>query len=178
MTDGHTLGADSGTWRETDGGWELLFERRLRHSPERVWAALTTPEGLRGWLAAAEIEPRAGGSMVLTFEQPETEDFPCRDDVRRQANEILTWRPPELFEHSFGHPDSVVSWRLRPDGDGTYLTLTHRVPSEWEADLSRTLSGWHHHMEGLDDAARGVRHGWDWPRWRGLRDAYAAEVRR
>ena len=39
------LGADQGRWREIEGGWELRFERRLRHSPERVWAALTTPGG-------------------------------------------------------------------------------------------------------------------------------------
>ena len=40
------LDADQGRWREIEGGWELRFERRLRHAPDRVWAALTTPEGL------------------------------------------------------------------------------------------------------------------------------------
>ena len=39
------LGAGAGTWRRLDSGWELHFERRLRHSPERVWKALTTVEG-------------------------------------------------------------------------------------------------------------------------------------
>jgi hypothetical protein len=33
-------------------------------------------------------------------------------------------------------------------------------------------------MEGLDDAARGVRHAWDWERWFALRDAYAAALER
>lgn len=173
MTDTVSLGADAGAWREIDDGWELRFERRLRHSPERVWAALTTPNGLRGWLAAAEIEPRDGGAMILTFEQPEVEEFPCTEAARRQENEVITWRPHILFEHSFGHPDSVVSWRLMPDGDGTHLTLTHRIPAAWGEDVSLTLSGWHHHMEGLDDAIAGRRHAWSWPRWRALRQAYA-----
>lgn len=172
------LGADQGRWREIDGGWELRFERRLRHAPERVWAALTTPDGLKCWLAEAEIEPHPGGRMDLNFIQPETPDFPCREDVRRQFNEVLVWRPFTRFDHTFGHADSVVSWRLEPDGGGTHLTLIHRVPQSWESDLSRTLSGWHHHMEGLEDAVRGMAHPWSWPRWTALRDAYAAAVRR
>jgi uncharacterized protein YndB with AHSA1/START domain len=168
--------ANAGTWRRIDGGWELRFERRLRHSPERVWNALTTPEGLACWLAEAVIDPVPGGRMDLNFRQPATDDFPDTPDCRRQSNEVLVHRPFTRFEHTFGHPDSIVSWRLEPDGDGTHLTLIHRVPQEWERDLSRTLSGWHHHMEGLEDAARGTHHSWIWPRWTALRDAYAAEV--
>ena len=47
------LDADAGTCRRIEGGWELRFERRLRHSPERVWKALTTGDGLACWLAEA-----------------------------------------------------------------------------------------------------------------------------
>ena len=170
------LDADQGRWREIEGGWELRFERRLRHGPERVWAALTTPEGLKCWLAMADIDGRDGGRMNLRFTQPEVEGFPDTEECRAQHNEVLVWRPVTRFDHTFGDPGSVVSWRLEPDGDGTCLTLIHRVPQSWECDLSRTLSGWHHHMEGLDDAVRGVAHPWSWPRWTALRDAYAAEV--
>lgn len=169
---------DQGTWREIEGGWELRFERRLRHAPERVWQALTTPEGLQCWLAEAVIQPVPGGRMELNFRQPATEDFPDTPACRRQANTVLVHEPFTRFEHTFGDPASIVSWRLAPDGDGTRLTLVHRVPKTWECDLSRTLSGWHHHMEGLDDAAQGIAHPWSWPRWTALRDAYAAEVDR
>ncbi|QBX36875.1 SRPBCC family protein [Brevundimonas sp. S30B] len=167
---------DQGVWRAIDGGWELRFERRLRHSPDRVWGALTTPQGLRCWLAEGVIEPREGGRMDLNFRQPETPDFPDTRDCREQSNEVLVFDPPRRFDHTFGHEESIVSWRLAPDGDGTHLTLIHRVPQAWECDLSRTLSGWHHHMEGLEDAAQGRRHPWSWSRWTALRDAYAVEI--
>lgn len=171
------LGPDAGDLSPADDGWELRFERRLRHSPERVWRILTTPEGLACWLAEAEIELEPGGRMELNFRQPDHDFMPDTLERRRQSNTVLTARPFDLFEHTFGgHPDSIVSWRLRPDGDGTHLTLVHRVPQAWADARRNVLSGWHHHMEGLDDAARGVRHPWDWDRWFALRDAYAARI--
>lgn len=171
------LGPDAGAIRPIDGGWELRFERRLRHSPERVWKVLTTGEGLACWLAEAEIELEPGGKMELNFRQPDHDFMPDVPETRRQSNEVLTVRPHTLFEHTFGgNPDSVVSWRLEPDGDGTHLTLLHRVPESWRDARRNVLSGWHHHMEGLDDAARGVSYPWDWDRWFALRDAYAERL--
>ena len=171
------LGADAGTLRRIDGGWELRFERRLRHSPERVWKALTTGGGLACWLAEAEIDQRPGGRMDLNFRQPDHAFMPDTPDRRLQANEVLVVRPYSRFEHTFGNnAESVVSWRLEPDGDGTHLTLIHRVPESWADARSNVLSGWHHHIEGLDDAVRGVRHPWSWERWFALRDAYTAEL--
>lgn len=170
------LGSDAGTLTPVEGGWELRFERRLRHSPERVWAALTTGAGLACWLAEAEIEIELepGGRMELNFRQPDHEFMPDTPERRRQSNRVLTVRPHSLFEHTFGgHPDAVVSWRLKPDGDGTHLTLVHHLPEAWADSRAGVLSGWHHHMEGLDDAAAHVRHAWDWDRWFALRDAYA-----
>ena len=71
MTDtldrGVRLGGEAGLIRRIEGGWELRFERRLRHSPERVWKALTTGDGLACWLAEAEIDLRPGGRMDLNF---------------------------------------------------------------------------------------------------------------
>lgn len=172
-------GADRGVLTETEDGWELRFERRLRHAPERVWRALTTGEGLACWLAQAEIDLAPGGRMDLYFRQPDHEFMPDVPERRKQSNRVLTVRPHDLFEHTFGGDErSVVSWRLAPDGDGTHLTLVHRIPADWAGARQNVLSGWHHHMEGLDDACRLVAHGWDWDRWFALLDAYAAEIGR
>lgn len=167
------LPTETGVCHRVGDGYELHFERRLRHSPDRVWAALTTPTGLACWLAEADIEPRAGGRMNLHYIQPDDPEFPC-GDRRNQSNQVLTWDPPRLFEHTFATEGSVVRWELAPDGDGTHLTLTHRLPVSWKDDRTKVLSGWHYHMEGLDDAVRGVSHPWVWSEWRALRDAYAA----
>lgn len=80
-----------------------------------MWKALTTPEGLKCWLAEADIESIAGGRMNLNFRQPDHEFMPDRPDVRTQSNEVLVAQPFSRFEHTFGsNPESVVSWRLAP----------------------------------------------------------------
>ena len=171
------LDAGAGACRRIEGGWEIRFERRLRHAPERVWKALTTGDGLACWLAEAEIDLRPGGAMELNFRQPDNDFMPDTPEKRRQSNEVLVVQPFSRFEHTFGsNPESVVSWRLAPDGDGTHLTLIHRVPESWTDMRRNVLGGWHHHMEGLDDAVRGVRHHWSWDRWFALRNAYAAKL--
>jgi hypothetical protein len=44
--------------------WTLILVRELRHSPEKVWQALTDPAHLREWLhstpmgASVRLEPR------------------------------------------------------------------------------------------------------------------------
>lgn len=168
------LGPEAGRLTPAEDGWTLSFERRLRHSPERVWRILTTPEGLACWLAEAEIDLVPGGAMALNFRQPDHEFMPDIPEKRRQSNKVLTVQPFTLFEHTFGSNDeSVVSWRLTPDGDGTHLALSHHIPASWRDARRNVLGGWHHHMEGFDDAARGVRHPWSWDSWFALRDAYA-----
>ncbi|TMD22380.1 MAG: hypothetical protein E6I99_10200 [Chloroflexi bacterium] len=38
-----------GQLEQRNGRWQLTFVRKLPHSPEKVWKALTEPEHLKGW---------------------------------------------------------------------------------------------------------------------------------
>ena len=53
-----------GTLEQVAGKRVLRFERRLDHPVERVWAALTEPEQLAGWLAAADELELAEGDIA------------------------------------------------------------------------------------------------------------------
>ena len=44
----------TGTLESADNGYRLRFERRLDHSPERVWRAITEPEELAHWFPPGE----------------------------------------------------------------------------------------------------------------------------
>lgn len=102
----------------------LIFERRLSHSPERVWRALTDAEELREWyMAAARIDGRQGGTIdMVTLAQ------------FHWTGRILTWQPFSVLEYEFnavphehlpGGERSVVRYELRRVEGGTLLTLTH-----------------------------------------------------
>ena len=62
----YTPGPASGAQIQKDGEkWTLILVRELRHSPERVWQALTDPAHLREW-APFEADGSLGavGTMV------------------------------------------------------------------------------------------------------------------
>jgi len=62
---------------------DLVLERTIPVTPERVWAAWTEPELLMQWFTpapwktvACELDLRPGGGCVTTMESPEGERYP------------------------------------------------------------------------------------------------------
>jgi uncharacterized protein YndB with AHSA1/START domain len=104
----------------------LIFQRRLLHPPEAVWAAIVDPKQVSMWyMLEAEIDGRVGGSIHFS-------GGPSQFDV---TGRILQWDPPRVLEYEWkirprpGMPsgeDAVVRWELDRDGRETLLTLTHR----------------------------------------------------
>jgi uncharacterized protein YndB with AHSA1/START domain len=144
----------------TVGVAEIVFERRFKAPPERVWRALTDPEELAGWLAPTEIDLRVGGRVLIRFENAE------------ERGTIKELREPEVLAYTWaeGKTPSLVRFELTPDGRGTHLTLTHRF--EEAIDLSAYGGGWHHHLEVLAGHVGGTPVDWDWNRYRELKQEY------
>ncbi len=62
---------------------DLVLERTIAVSPDKVWAAWTTPELLVQWFTpapwktvAVDVDLRPGGRYCTTMESPEGEQFP------------------------------------------------------------------------------------------------------
>jgi uncharacterized protein YndB with AHSA1/START domain len=149
---------DDGVIRRTGDTYEIAFRRRLAKPLEKVWAALTVPERLADWLAAATIEPslRIGARFALHFAEG---DY-------RMAGEIVEFDPPRLIAWTWPIPDrlgapmpGIVRFELAPDGDGCVLTLINT--GLVKPDLENVAGGWHTHLEGLPRAADGVFTAWD-----------------
>lgn len=121
-------------------------ERTLRHPVERVWAALTTAEGLAQWFgSAAEIDLRPGGRAYFRW-----------DDLGQETVATITVvDPPHRLAFSWpiddrpgdDVPRTLVTFTLEPVADGTRLRLV-------ESGFARAA----------DDAARSAHqansHGW------------------
>jgi len=105
----------------------IVFKRILRHSPERVWEAITNPEDLKQWLmcAAAKIEGRTGGSV----------DMVAGPGKFHVTGKILTWDPPRVYEHEWKvdpreempkGENAIFRYELEARGSQTLLTVTYQ----------------------------------------------------
>jgi uncharacterized protein YndB with AHSA1/START domain len=123
----------------------IAFERRLPHSVEAVWAALTDPGELAAWLGAGALEPREGGLVSIRTGPAER---PERQGVI--SGRVLAWDPPRVLEHEWRQPGldvSVVRYELEPDAGETILRLTHRRSVTPGATGGR--AGWHAYLDRL-----------------------------
>jgi len=118
--------------------WTLILVRELRHSPERVWQALTDPAHLREW-APFVVDGSLGtvGTVNLTWVGTP------------QALETRVTRAdaPEALEYS------DLRWELEALGGGTRLTLWHNIDRRF---ISWGAAGWHICFDVLDRLLSGA----------------------
>jgi len=91
--DTRTTHPADGTLETRDGRHVLRYERRLAHPLERVWAALTQPSELRGWLADADLELVEGGRVQLRWLNTDDEGNAAVAD-----GTVTALDPPRLVE--------------------------------------------------------------------------------
>ena len=136
----YTPGPASGAQVRKDGDkWTLILVRELRHSPEKVWQALTDPAHLREW-APFEADGSLGtaGAMVkLTTVGAPTPQVSETKVTRADA--------PRVLEYNWGGGD--LRWELEPLGNGTRLTLWHNIDRRF---ISWGAAGWHICFDVLD----------------------------
>jgi uncharacterized protein YndB with AHSA1/START domain len=133
----------------------LVFERHLPHTPEHVWDAIATPEGLREWLLCtqAKIDGRVGGRIELV----------SGPTAYRSTGRILAWQPPRLLEYEWkvapvpempAGEDAVFRYELRPRGDETLLVVTYtRITPETARGF---LPGVHAFLDRLEAQLAGA----------------------
>ena len=149
--------------------YAVHFGRRSKHSPERLWRAISEPAQVAAWMGyPARIDLRPGGEFTIDFDSTNPGDV--LDGV------IVRVEPRRRLQYVWG--SSVVDWVIEPDVIGSSYTFAQSglalrdVPDE-----ERLVAGWHDFLESLDgyldgrprDAAAG-RHRWEQlkPRYRAL----------
>jgi uncharacterized protein YndB with AHSA1/START domain len=130
----YTTGPASGAQVKKGGDkWTLILVRELRHSPEKVWQALTDPAQLREWAPfVVDASLGAVGSTVnLTWVATGT---PVETKVTRAD-------PPRMLEYG------DIRWELEGSGSGTRLTLWHSIDHRF---VAWGAAGWHISFDVLD----------------------------
>jgi uncharacterized protein YndB with AHSA1/START domain len=142
----YTPGPASGAQiRKDEEKWTLILVRELRHSPEKVWQALTDPAHLREW-APFESDGSlgtAGTTVKLTTVGAPTPQVSETTVTRADA--------PKLLEYKWGGFD--MRWELEGFGAGTRLTLWTNIGHRF---IAMGAAGWHICFDVLDHLLSGT----------------------
>jgi uncharacterized protein YndB with AHSA1/START domain len=108
----------------------LILKRRIKAPPTKVYAAWTDPKKMMHWWGSddgptlhTEANVQVGGHFRARFRTMDGKEHECSgvyQEVVPDRKLAFTWNwagPPER--------ESLVTVYLKPDGDGTLLTLTH-----------------------------------------------------
>ena len=126
----------------------------LAHPPAKVWAAITTAEGLGTWFGnEATIDLRPGGTAELAWSSGDRAELRI-ERVEEPTVFGFTW-------HIYGMPAddprrTYVEFTLEPAGSGTRLTVVEsgfaQLPDDaYEKAYGGNTEGWTHELGELVD---------------------------
>ena len=139
MADGDAL------WlvRAGDGPRRMVFERCYRRSLERVWRAITDPNGGFWRPGGMRIDPRVGGEVAIDFGN-------CDGEDGWAVAQITAYEPLRLLAYRAAPDAPETRWLLQPDGYHTLLTFRPAEPP-----LLVIVTGWHATLDNLARALAG-----------------------
>jgi uncharacterized protein YndB with AHSA1/START domain len=124
----------------------LTLKRRYNAAPAKVYAAWTDPEKLKRWMGPGEVESllveadvRVGGRYRIVMRSSDGEVHDVGGVYREVVpgeKLVFTWAWKSTPER-----ESLVTVLIKPDGDGTLLTLLHEQFFD-EAARDRHQHGW------------------------------------
>ena len=133
----YTPGSAYGAQIKKDGAqpdkWTLILVRELRHSPDKVWQALTDPAQVREWAPFVTDQNlgAVGSTVNLTWV----------NNPKAVETKVTRADAPNLLEYG------DMRWELEAVGSGTRLTLWHAIDRRF---ISWGAAGWHIAFDVLD----------------------------
>ncbi len=141
---------------------DILHRISIQAAPERVYQALATVDGIRGWWTRdADLEPQTGGRGEFRFS-----GGPCGSvatQVRVDALEPaarVAWTVLQSGAPG-GWEGTTIAFDLRADGDGTVLSFAHRGFAQESDGMATCSTGWALYLMSLQqfvETGRGVPH--------------------
>jgi len=126
----------------------------LAHPPAKVWAALTTSEGLGTWFGhQATIDLRPGGTARMSWDSGDTADLRI-ERVEEPTTFGFTWGIDGLPQEDPRR--TYVEFTLEPVATGTRLTVVEsgfaQLPDEaYRKAFTSSTDGWARELGELVD---------------------------
>jgi uncharacterized protein YndB with AHSA1/START domain len=133
----------------------ITVTRRIRAAPERVYRFFTDPVLWSRWQGtSATVDARPGGVLQVVMGPGGSGmaegNFVVLDPFERI---VFTWGWASSPLSTLPPGSTVVTVELRPDGDGTLVTLTHASLPEDEQAIHE--AGWSLYLDRLVTVAEG-----------------------
>jgi uncharacterized protein YndB with AHSA1/START domain len=130
----------------------MSSDRTIEHeievpgTPEQVWQAIATGQGITGWFVPTTVEEQAGGAIELDF-------GPGMGTAR---GKVSVWEPPTRFVHlgsgAAGNP-LAYEWHVEARSGGTcvvrLVTSGFLSEADWQAEYDGTAEGWQLFLNNL-----------------------------
>jgi uncharacterized protein YndB with AHSA1/START domain len=136
----------------------VVVERRVPHSPDKVWRALTQGPLLEAWLMANDFEPVVGHRF--TFRMPPMPGWNGVTDC-----EVLTVVPNEELSYTWNASGeeaatglrTVVTWTLEPVAGGVLVRMAQSGFREQDQrNFLGAKHGWERNLGRLEDVVAGL----------------------
>lgn len=134
---------------------DLKYEVYIGATPEKVWDALISPEGIK--------KLYSGSTLKSTFETGSPLEYvgpgPDGKEVVHIYGKVLNFEPNKTFRHTcrigeawgaqHANFESRVAYELEPVGPCTKLTLIHDQWMERDPAYAGSLKNWPKHLSSL-----------------------------
>src|SRR5690606_33473707 len=135
----------------------LVFERQMKHPPEKVWRALTESHLIAEWLMENDFVPKVGHRFTMRA-------VPLPGWSGLVNCEVLTVEPPHRLRSRWGDRTGagsgllpLVAWTLAPRDGGTPVRMERSgFRARDELAFQRSGLGRPRVREPLDDGAGGT----------------------
>lgn len=129
--------------KDEQGRRYVEAEVEVPGTPEEVWRAIATSEGISSWFVPTKLEAGAGGTVVSSF-------GPGMEAVSK----ITAWRPPHGYaaetgdsaEAGMGPGNVATEWIVEARAGGTCIVrVVHRWfadSDEWDGEFEGHAYGW------------------------------------
>lgn len=119
----------------------IELEIEVAGTPEEVWEAIATGQGITAWFVPTTVEQKPGGAIV--------QDFGPGPEMK-VAGHVHAWEPPHLFAYG-QHPE--------PTEGG--MAFEFQVEAKDRSTcIVRLVNSGFGHGEAWDDQYDGTEHGW------------------
>jgi uncharacterized protein YndB with AHSA1/START domain len=118
---------------------DIMHLIKIRVSPERVYEALTTAEGIRNWWTRdAVLDSKIGGTGEFSF-------FGRKPVSRMKVDELkapvrVSWTTISSFRPEWN--GTTITFDLRAEGSDTVLSFAHRGFKQADEGYAVTTTGW------------------------------------